>query len=81
MYARRRGPRWFVGVLNGPRARTVTLALSFLGPGRHQAVLVRDKGPEGDGLVEARAVASKDVLELPLRAGGGFVMRIDPAAP
>ena len=75
-FARRRGDRWFLGVLNGPTGRTLKVDLSFLAKGSYRATLVRDKGEAGAALeIEEREVARKDILELPLRAGGGFVAR------
>jgi len=43
-FARRSRDRWFVGVLNGPNARSLELSLGFLGKGKYRATLARDKG-------------------------------------
>ncbi len=76
VFARRSGGRWFLGVLNGPQARTLRVNLGFLGQGTYRALLVRDKAGEAAGVeVEPRDVTSRDSLELPLQAGGGFVAR------
>jgi alpha-glucosidase len=76
VFARRSRGRWFLGVLNGPQARTLRVNLGFLGQGTYRALLVRDKAGEAAGVeVEPRDVTSRDSLELPLQAGGGFVAR------
>ena len=76
VFARRRGDAWFVGALNGPAARTMTMDPSFLGTGTYKATIVRDN-LENDAAVE---MESKDVrrgqsLQIPMRAAGGFVVR------
>ena len=46
VYARRKGSQWFLAVMNGAEARTVTIDLSFLGRDKtYEATLVRDKIP------------------------------------
>ncbi len=75
-FARRSGDRWFLGVLNGPGARSVDLGLGFLGKGKYRALLARDKGEDRGAIeLEERDVTSGDTLPLPLRPGGGFVAR------
>jgi alpha-glucosidase len=75
-FARRSGDRWFVGVLNGPAARTLKLDLGFLGRGRYQAVLASDAGDDGGAVrLDARPVSRGDAIPLSLRPGGGFVAR------
>jgi alpha-glucosidase len=75
-FARRNGGTWFLAVLNGPSARTLTTPLSFLGPGDYRAVLVRDH--EGDPAalgIETTTRARGDSLTIRLSDGGGFVAR------
>jgi alpha-glucosidase len=48
-FARWSGDRWFVGVLNGPNARSLELGLGFLGKGKYRVTLARDKGRAGAG--------------------------------
>jgi len=77
-FARRTGERWFVSVLNGPNARKLKVSLSFLNQRTYRATMVRDKG-DGSALdVEQRSIGRKEVLELALRPGGGFVARFSP---
>ena len=76
IFARRRGETWFVGALNGPTARTVTLDPAFLGNGRYTATIVRDVIDNDAALtVESRETRRGQKIELPVRAGGGFVVR------
>jgi alpha-glucosidase len=75
-FARRNGDRWFVGVLNGPAPRDVTLDLGFLGRGKRRALLARDEGEDGAAIeLEERELGRDDTLALSLRPGGGFVAR------
>lgn len=82
VYARRRGDRWFLGVLNGPSARTLKVPLSFLGKGTYRATMVKDRAEDPAALdLEAREVTKEAVLEVAMRAGGGFVSRFLPSGP
>lgn len=79
VFARRSGERWFLAVVNGPGARTIRVPLSFLGKASHRALLVRDKADDPAAVqVEERDVTPRDVLEIALRPGGGFVGRLSP---
>lgn len=76
VYARRKGDRWFLGVLNGKEPRTLRVPLSFLGKGRYHATLVRDDRVNGAAVqLERREVTAGDYVDLSLRDGGGFVGR------
>jgi len=77
VFARRRGDVWFVGGLNGPVARTVTIDPSFLGTGTYKTTIVRDN-LENDAAVEmeTRDTRRGQALQFPMRAGGGFVVRL-----
>lgn len=78
--ARRSGTDWWVGTLNDGTARTLNLRLDFLGDGKYQAEIYTD-APDADENPnhlnkETRTVTCKDVIELPLAADGGSVLRI-----
>lgn len=78
--ARRSGTDWWVGTLNDGTARTLNLKLDFLGDGKYQAEIYAD-APDADENPnhlnkETRTVTRKDVIELPLAADGGSVLRI-----
>jgi alpha-glucosidase len=82
VFARRSGDRWFLGVLNGPAARTLKVPLSFLGRGTYRASFVKDQADDPAAVVlETRAVSAAGVLEIVLRPGGGFVGRFVPGPP
>ncbi len=79
VFARRSGERWLLGVLNGPSPRRVRLELRFLARERYTALTARDGGESGEALVvETRELGRAEPLQLELRAGGGFVARLDP---
>jgi alpha-glucosidase len=75
LFARRSAGTWFVAAMNGPAARSVRVDLSFLPEGPHRALFARDdlENPAAI-LVETRTVAGS--VEIPMRAGGGFVARL-----
>jgi alpha-glucosidase len=78
-FARRSGQRWFVAVVNGPAARTLRLDLPFLGGGAYRSLLVRDDPAEAAAVkVETGTTRRGDVLTAELRAGGGFIARLNP---
>jgi alpha-glucosidase len=75
LFARRHGTTWFVAAMNGRSARTVAVDLSFLPPGTHRALIVRDRLADAAALdVETREVSN--TIEIAMRPAGGFIMRI-----
>jgi len=75
-FARRHGKTWFLAILNGPIAKTVNIRLSFLAPGEHKAMLVRDKMDDPAAVaIENSTVKNRDVLKVEMRVGGGFIAR------
>jgi alpha-glucosidase len=80
-FARRSGKRWFVGVLNGPEARTIKVPLLFLGNGNYRGMLVRDEAAEAAAvkIEDSVKTARTEALTIEMRAGGGFVGRFEPA--
>ena len=79
-FARRRGDTWFVGVLNGPVARTLKINLGFLAGDRYDALVVRDK-LDDPAAVAVERFSAPQVLTVDLRAAGGFVARFTPNHP
>lgn len=76
--ARRSGRHWFVAVVNGAQARTVEIPLPFLGRGRRHALLVRDRLDDPTAVtIDRTRVGRGTTLSVPMRAGGGFIGRID----
>jgi alpha-glucosidase len=78
VFARRRGDRWFLAVVNGAEPRSLRVPATFLGAGAYRASLVRDRpdDPAAEA-IETATVTRDDVLAIDLRAGGGFVARFD----
>jgi alpha-glucosidase len=75
-FARRSGRNWFVGVLNGPTARTLKIDLGFLGAGRHDALVVRDQADDAAAVaVEKMSATARTSLTADLRASGGLIAR------
>jgi alpha-glucosidase len=75
-FSRRHGKTWFLAILNGPIAKTVNIRLSFLAPGEHKAMLVRDKMDDPAAVaIENSTVKNRDVLKVEMRVGGGFIAR------
>jgi alpha-glucosidase len=85
-FARRRGNTWFLAVVNGPTARTVTIPLTFLGAsagtgGERQALMVSDRADDPAAVDVKRSTANaKTSLSIELRAGGGFIARFADTA-
>lgn len=75
VYARRKGQTWFVAVMNGVGNRKIKVPLRFL-KGSYRAELARD-GAANDGslIVEQKNYSSKDILELNLISGGGYIAK------
>src|SRR5262245_20019545 len=61
-FARRRDDTWFLAVLNGPTARTITIPLSILTAAKYQGLEVRDEPGKSDAVRIGKTVASKDGL-------------------
>jgi alpha-glucosidase len=79
-FARRSDKTWFLAILNGPTGRTVQIPLTFLGPGEHLALLIRDDLGESAAMrIEERTVGTGDLLDIALREGGGFIARFSPS--
>jgi alpha-glucosidase len=79
VFARRKGKQWFLAVLNGKTVRALRIPLSFLGPGEHDALVVRDA--EGDPAavrVESATARRDTAVAIELSAGGGFIARYSP---
>ena len=78
--ARRDNQTWYVGGLNADTAVTVKVALAFLGAGSWSMTLIGDGAADREFKDSTRSVTSTETIEVPMRARGGFVMRITKAA-
>jgi hypothetical protein len=75
--ARRSGAVWYVGGINGrDAAESARVALAFLDSGRWSMRLIGDGADDRAFDSSTRAVTPTDTIEVPLRARGGFVMRL-----
>ena len=73
-FARRKGNKWFLAIMNGPSSRKIDIGLGFLNRGGHPALLVRDNMSEPAAVkMEDTTVNAKMELSIEMRAGGGFV--------
>jgi alpha-glucosidase len=78
-FARRRGPQWFIGVLNGGEATTLDFPLDFLGRGKYHCVQWGDAPERADAWQRAeKVVARKDRVKLSVRPSGGCVLALNP---
>lgn len=76
-YARRTGDTWFIGVLGDSAARTLPIALDFLGKGDYRVEQFADSPDGNDAWSQSQAaVTRKSVLSATMRPNGGFVARI-----
>ncbi len=79
-FARRSGDRWFVGILNGNDPLTLKIALSFLGKGKHKAIVLADRMDDQAAFKRSEmTVRAGSILEAEMRGGGGFVVMLVPA--
>ncbi len=83
--ARRKGPDWFVGTINGSAARTLAVKLDFLPAGAYEATIFSDApdvATAPNHLVrQTRLVHRGDVVEMALAAGGGQAMVLRKQGP
>jgi len=77
--ARRRGPYWFIAIVNGAQARTLRITPAFLNAGKYASLMARDDSDNAAAVrLERGTVQAKDSLTIELRSGGGFVARLVP---
>ena len=74
--ARRDGQTWYVGGLNADTATTASVPLAFLGNGSWTMTLIGDGAVDREFKDSTRTVTAAESVEVPMRARGGFVMRI-----
>jgi alpha-glucosidase len=78
-FARRSGTQWFIGVMNGPEATTLSFPLDFLGRGEYQMIQLGDAaGRDDDWRREEKIVKRGEPVRLSLRPGGGCVIQLNP---
>ena len=79
--ARRKGDTWFVAAMTNWTPRSLSLDFSFLGEGIYRAEIFRDginaDRDATDYKREMKDITSKDVLDIQLAPGGGWVAIIE----
>ena len=75
-YARRTGTTWYLALMNGGTAQTVSVPLFFLSEGVYRGELVRDD-PKNSGAVKTETMDLRRNSELRIEMvdGGGFIGR------
>jgi alpha-glucosidase len=78
VYARRKGSKWYLAVMNGDEPQSAEISLSFLSKGKYHASIIRDdsNSPEKCELADA-SYRSSDKVSFNLSAGGGYVMVLE----
>lgn len=78
--ARRKGSDWWVGSINNTEARTVRIALDFLGEGNYEALLYSDAADAdthpNSMARQTRQVTHNDTIGIKLAASGGLLIRL-----
>lgn len=79
--ARKTGQTWYVGGITNENKRSVDVNLSFLYNGKYQATIFQDgvnaKTIGTDYKIKVQEVDKNTILNLPLEASGGVVIRIE----
>jgi alpha-glucosidase len=80
IYAQRKGNTWFLSAINGLQSRDINIQLSFLGSGTYKSLILKDNPQNQDDVQITNATSSqKDVLNINLIPGGGFIARFTSA--
>lgn len=77
--ARRKGPRWYLGLITNEEGRTVNIPLSFLRRGQFKATIWQDGVGPNDVERTHRSVTSRDSLTVKTASGGGSAAIFEPA--
>ena len=80
-FARRKGSTWFVAVMNGVEPKKIKIPLTFL-KGNYKVLEAKDdqSGPASI-IMNNINYSDKDVIELDLVSGGGYIARFTPLNP
>lgn len=76
--ARRKGQAWYVGAMTNEHSRTVAIPLGFLGGGTFKAEIWQDGEGANDVEHIVKSVSIRDVLQIPMSAGGGAAIILKP---
>lgn len=73
VYARRKGDRWFLAIMNGVQSTKIKVPLYFL-KDSYKALIAKDDPANPAAVIMQQATYSgKDILEIDLVSGGGFI--------
>ncbi|MBR5394054.1 MAG: glycoside hydrolase family 97 N-terminal domain-containing protein [Bacteroidaceae bacterium] len=79
--ARRSGKEWFIGVMNNPEARTVSIPTNYLPKGKYEVIIYNDD-PTLDTRSKVKSekieIQSGNVITLQLLPSGGAALHIKP---
>jgi len=75
-YARRKGDRWWIGIMNGGTEREIKINLNFLKKSTKATLIYDDKTSNTSIDRQEKTVLPKDVLTITLVPGGGFAARL-----
>jgi alpha-glucosidase len=78
---------WYLGAVGDEEARTLTVKLDFLAPGKRYIAQIYRDGDDADYrtdkrhsiVIESHSVTAKDMLTLKLAPGGGQAIRFKAA--
>jgi alpha-glucosidase len=76
--ARRQGKTWYLGAMTADEARTETVSLRFLPPGKYRATVWQDGAAPNEVKRSERTVTRADKLLLQLAAAGGAAVVLEP---
>ena len=75
-FARRKGNEWWIGIMNGAETNNISFNLSFL-KSTAKAIILTDKKDVLNGFDrKVTTVKKTDNINVELRPGGGYVMRL-----
>ncbi len=73
-FARRKGERWFIAIMNGKKQSSLSLDLSFLGKGIFNAEIIKDEASNPAAvIIEKGSFNAAQKLVLELQSGGGYL--------
>jgi alpha-glucosidase len=75
-YARRKGDKWWIGVMNGASERVIKIPLDFLRKTTHATLIYDDKLTNTSIDRREQTLSTNDILTINLVPGGGFVARL-----
>ena len=76
--ARRRQDSWYVGAITNTQARTITIPLSFLPPGKTYTAILHEDDGQGHVRQTKQTVTAATTLKCSLLASGGLAISLKP---